>query len=118
VTIDGLGVQIDASTHEAALARLSPGDRVLLIEEPTNRKTSLAVLLADERRVPLGYLPDLLTEDFHRLGPLSPKDCTVIQVNGPDAPPHMRLLLELSIPNAQRFEFFSGPRWQLMTSDS
>jgi hypothetical protein len=54
----------------------------------------------------------VLTEDYARLARLAEVQARVVRVNGADAPPHLRLVVELSARPPLTFEFFISNRWQ------
>lgn len=113
-TVDGVARQVTGVELEAVLASLRPGDGLELVLEPSNVYNPRAVIVTDRSRTPLGYLPDLLTEGFGRLTKTAPVTARVVRVNGPDAPAHLRLVVELTAPANDEFEFFSGRGWQML----
>jgi hypothetical protein len=112
ITINGRPTTVTRPDLEDALGALHAGDELRLINEPDNPSNSAAVLVATHSNIPVGYVPNLLVEDLHRLQQVAPVNVTVDVVNGPDAPWHMRLLARLSAQNIDNFEFFKGDRWQ------
>ena len=68
--------------------------------------------MCDEAGTPLGYVPDLLLEHLATMRATAPVAVTVEHVNGPEAPPHLRLLarLEGSVPPG--YEPMSGAGWE------
>lgn len=62
----------------------------------------------------LGWVPDYLVDHVRDLRTLNGHDpeVTVEHVNGPAAPPHMRLLCRLSAPWPVGYQPFSGPEFQ------
>jgi len=113
-TVDGVAREVTSAELEVALTSLQVGDDLELVMEPSNRYNPRAVVVLDRSRIPLGYLPDLMTEGFGRLSQAASVAARVVRVNGPDAPAHLRLVVELSAQVTDEFEFFSGPRWQVM----
>ncbi len=113
-TVDGLTRRVTRAELEAALGSLAAGDGLTLIEEPANSYNSRAVIVASSFRTPLGYLPDLLTEGVGRLSQSVAVTARVVRVNGPDAPAHLRLMMELSARAPDDFEFFAGRQWQTL----
>jgi hypothetical protein len=97
---------------EQAFSTLGPGSPLRLEDEPENAHNSEAVLTVSGGGVPVGYVPDLLVHDLHRLEEITSVRATVAHVNGPEAPSHMRLLVNLAADDAGDFEFFTGPRWE------
>lgn len=107
----GRHVQVTRAQVEHALAHLKPGDELLLAAEPGNPRNVLALMVIGSG-VPVGYLPDLLTEDVHELVRRASVTVVVEHVNGPDAPWHLRLLARLRAAPVGDFRFFTGERWQ------
>jgi|BarGraIncu00222A_1022003.scaffolds.fasta_scaffold05883_5 hypothetical protein len=96
---------------EEELSRLHPGDRLLLADEPHNPFNPRAILTTTAADFPLGWVPDLLVEDLHRVGERSSIDVRVQQVNDPEAGWHLRLLVQLTAPVPEGFEVFQGDHW-------
>lgn len=108
--------QIDPSDHEAALAGLETGEALTILEEPNNEYDPLATLVATEEGTPLGYVPRELcrgVQELARNGNLSLK---VLKSNGPGAPDHLRLLVQLHAESVEENPFDSGD-WAYDTSD-
>jgi hypothetical protein len=95
----------------AALGLLRPGDPLQLARDRQNRFNKLAVMVVGSS-VPVGWVPDLLLEDLHRLMERAAITASVEHVNGPDAPVHLRLLVRLTAVPAGDFRFFTGHRWE------
>jgi hypothetical protein len=112
--LDGRAVQVTSEQAEAALAALSPGDVLGIAREPGNEVNSLALMVLAERVMPVGWIPNLLLEDVHRLMAEADVSVAVEHVNGPDAPRHLRLLAQLSATGAGDFRFFAGEKWELL----
>lgn len=89
--VDGVARLVTGVELEATLASLRPGDGLALVLEPNNLHNPRAVIVTDRARTLLGYLPDLLTEGYHRLSQTVRVTARVVRVNGPDAPAHLRL---------------------------
>ena len=68
-----------------------------LVAEPNNQHNPQALhLAANGKRV--GWVPDYLLSEIHGyLDTNRPMSIAVVQANGPDAPPHMRLLCRLTV---------------------
>ncbi len=96
---------------EHALAELQPGAELSLAPEPTNAKNPEAIMVV-AGRTPVGYVPDLLVHDLHRLMEITRVTASVIRVNPSDAPAHLRMLAELRAFGTGDFEFFQDDRWQ------
>lgn len=107
------GTRYAGSSVEEALSGLQRGSPLRLIDEPDNPVTDRAVIVAGGSQR-IGWVPDLLVDELHRLQEVTSVEADVVQVNGPSAPPHLRVLAELRAVGAQDFEFFAGPRWQLL----
>jgi hypothetical protein len=115
--LGGQRVPVTREQVEDALARLSHGDELLLAAEPGNPRNPLALMVIGSG-VPVGYLPDLLTEDVCDLIRRANITVTVEHVNGSSAPWHLRLMACLRANPAGDFRFFTGERWQLLASAS
>lgn len=114
ITLGGRPTVVTRPELEAALGALNVGDELRLIDEPDNPSNSAAVLVATDSNVPVGYVPNLLVEDLHRLQELATVRVHVDVINGPDAPWHMRLLARLSAHDVDGFGFFQGDQWQTL----
>ncbi|MCR6492724.1 hypothetical protein [Cellulomonas sp. P24] len=107
---DGVPHPVTAGQIGDVLDGLVPGAPLALVPEPTNANNPEAILVV-AGEVPVGYVPDLLVRDLHRLREVTQVHASVIRVNGPDAPSHLRVLAELAAERAHGFEFFQDPRW-------
>ena len=108
--MNGAPREVSADQIESALGKLVPGSALALVPEPTNTHNPEAILVvADD--IPLGYVPDLLAHDLHRLRAIAHPRTTVFQVNAPDAPSHLRVLVKLEADQVGGFQFFQGARW-------
>jgi hypothetical protein len=67
---------------------------------------------------PVGWIPNLMLEDIHRLLSKTTVTFTADHVNGPSAPWHLRLLALLTGRNAGRFKFFAGAKWELLAESN
>lgn len=114
-TLGGREVNITRNQLEASLNSLRPGEILQLIPEPTNPKNHHAVVVADSKGVPLGYLPDIFTDDLAHLDPQG-VTCTVEIINGPTAPWQMRLVAKLRCVVPPGFQFFATSSWQTLAS--
>jgi hypothetical protein len=117
-TLNGFPVQVTRDEVEAALAGLHRGDRLEIIPEPENEKNPQAIVVMGSPRVPVGWVPNLLVEDLHRLMQRARINATVEHVNGPDAPAHLRLLACLRGAPASGFRFFTGEKWEPLADDA
>lgn len=100
------------ATVEERLRRLSKGDSLVLIPQPANPVNRRALLTADIDTVPLGWIPDLLLDYVHAVRDTNSYELHVQQINGPQAPIHLRLLVRLSGRVPPGFRAFSGGPWE------
>lgn len=110
----GREIWVTREQVEGALARLKPGDQLMLAQEPGNRINPLALMVVGTE-VPVGWVPDLLVDDLQHLMRSVHVQALVEHVNGPDAPWHMRLLVRLRAAPAGDFRFFTGEQWTPLT---
>jgi len=84
--------------HEEVLAGLSPGDELIMRDEPDNPYDDRAVLLDAEANRPVGWIPSYMLDEVHkhRQG-IDPVRVFVERVNGPGTPAHLRLLCRLRV---------------------
>jgi hypothetical protein len=111
-TLNGNTIEVTNDQVQQALAGLQRGDPLRIVPEPMNIKNPQAMIVMGSSTVPIGWVPDLLVADLNRLLASAATSLTVAQVNGPDAPPHMRLLARLSATPAGDFRFFADPLWE------
>jgi hypothetical protein len=109
--LNGKEIRVSVEQVEAALRGLSPGDLLDLAAEPENQKNRLAIMVTAPSLVPVGWVPDLLLDDLHRLLENANVTVSVEHANGPDAPSHIRLLVRLTASLTDDFRFFSGDCW-------
>lgn len=105
----GAPLTVDGAQQERALATLHPGDALGLLPEPGNPSSPLATLIT-ARGVPVGYVPEVLTAGIRQLGDSA--RVRVLRVNGPDAPPHLRLVVELQARVPDGFSFDPSGDWE------
>jgi len=105
------GIRHRDERNQAQISALRQGDRLILEEDPTNEANCLAVKVLNGQRVHLGFVPDPLAEFVCRALPSDP-EMFVVQANGPETPPHLRLLVRLegSLPAGERA--FQGTDWE------
>lgn len=115
--LDGQEIRVTRQQVDAALEQLAPGDNLALAAEPGNPVNPLAIMVVGAG-VPVGWVPDLLAEDMHRLIRSADVTVTAEHVNGPDAPWHLRLLARLRASPAGRYRFFTGERWAPLADES
>jgi hypothetical protein len=109
---DGRELRVTREDVESTLASLTAGAALNLVHEPLNEKNPRAIIVAGPRAIPVGWVPDLLVEDMHRLMASAEVSVTADHINGSDAPSHMRLLARLTARPAAGFRFFTGSKWE------
>jgi hypothetical protein len=114
--LGGREIRVTRKQVEDALSRLSQGDVLGLTGEPENPVNPEA-LLVTATSVPVGWVPDLLVGDLHRLMTRATVTVTVEHANGSDAPWHLRLLARLRASPAAGFQFFAGETWQPLSGE-
>jgi hypothetical protein len=102
----------DPAVRDAVLARLRPGDILKLRDEPSNPVNPRAILVSQADEVDLGWVPNMLVEYLHEVRESGHETVRVRHVNGPSAPVHMRLLVELRGKVAPGYRPFGGPEWE------
>lgn len=112
--LDGRPVQVDRNQVEAALSALRSGNPLGIAQEPGNPINKLALMVMADSVTPVGWIPNLMLEDMHRLLSRAKVTVTADHVNGPSAPWHLRLLALLTGHDAGQFQFFSGEKWELL----
>ena len=108
--IDGCTVVTSEAEHERALQSLAPGDTVSVVAEEDNRVDSEAALVTASG-TPIGWVPRLLAPSFRRLLAFGPVELSVVRRNGPESPPHLRLVLELDSVAPSGFTFDPVGDW-------
>lgn len=93
-----------------AMSHIRSGDVVTFRPEPENPTDDLAVHVCS-REVPLGWVLRLLCPAVHAAMTTAPMTGRVVRVNGPEVPPHMRLLVELRGRVPADWDFFADPTW-------
>lgn len=96
-----------------ALDALTPGDRLTLIDEPTNAEDARALLVAEGAGLTLAWVPSVLLPYVHTVRATAEPSLTVLGTNGPDVPPAYRLLVNLRGTAAPGYRPFDGPEWML-----
>ncbi|HEX3785438.1 MAG TPA: HIRAN domain-containing protein [Pseudonocardiaceae bacterium] len=107
--VHGLRYQDGALTR---VARLQPGEKLSVRPEPDNPVNKRAVLVTTDDEQVLGWVPDVLVEYVQHILIVAPPVVDVRQVNGDDAPPNLRLLVELSGHVSVDYAPFAGPEWE------
>jgi HIRAN domain len=95
-----------------ALPELVAGQSLELRSDPANPVNPHAVHVCTVAGRPLGYVPDLLLEHIRRTETTGPTRLSVEHVNGPEAPPHLRLLVRLEGRVPPGYEPMTGPGWE------
>lgn len=108
--INGVSRSVTESVHEQALASLAPGTPVELLPQDNN-EYDVCATLATSSNVPLGWVPRVLSSSVRELLGHGPVVATVVRVNGPGSPAHLRLVLDLDVPAPEGFEFDRAGRW-------
>lgn len=108
--LNGVRRTVSTDTLERALGGLEAGSPVELIAEPDNPYNSEAIVVVADG-TPIGYVPDLLVHDLHRLLPRGDHDARVMRVNPPDAPSHLRVVVQVAGTTEPGFRFFEDERW-------
>ncbi|MBF6671393.1 hypothetical protein [Glutamicibacter sp. FBE19] len=103
-------VSSDRSQLETALEGLAAGDQLYLVPDADNGVNANAQLIVTDAGLPIGFLPDLFTEDFERLDRDDIR-CEAVVVNNSASPWHMRVLARLMCKVPENFTFFSSASW-------
>ena len=103
----------DAVERESVLSEIVPGDRLRLTDEPMNEKNSRAILTTTKSNIDVGWVPDMLLDYVHTVKDHGTSEVTVVHKNGPDAPNHMRLLVEIRGTVSPSYVPFGGPKWEV-----
>ncbi len=101
------------SRVSAALASLTPGTRLSLVDEPTNQEDARALLVAEGTGVILAWVPSVLLSYVHAVRSFAEPSLTVVGTNGVDVPPAYRLLVNLRGTAPEGYRPFDGPEWTL-----
>jgi hypothetical protein len=112
--LDGQPIEVTSEQVEAALTALRPGDPLKIAHEPGNKWNPLALMVMAQAVTPVGWIPNLMLDDMHRLMTQADVTVTAVHINGPDAPSHLRLLARLTARGAGEFRFFTGEKWNLL----
>lgn len=102
--------------HERAIRNLQSGDRLGHRIESGNETNSQATILSSPDDVPLGYVPDVLVRGVRSVIDRGEDiEFRILRVNGPDAPPHLRLLVHMTVRSDQR-DVFDEADWNFAAS--
>jgi hypothetical protein len=94
------------------LPPLRPGEALTVLPEPTNPVNPEAVLVCSAVGERLGYVPDMLLDHLHVVARAGEFELAVEHVNGPEAPPHLRLLARLEGMAPPGYRPMTGPGWE------
>lgn len=97
--------------NEGRLPPLVPGCEVQLGDEPANPKNPLAVQVVVGGAA-IGWVPDLLLDYVREVRDFGDARVTVQHVNGPEAPPHLRVLLRMQGVLPAGRNPMTGPAWE------
>jgi hypothetical protein len=106
-----VGAEIGFDRLDAALAGLAPGMRLQVNLDAKNVVNRAARRVLDAEGTPLGWIPDVLLSHLAPT-PSDPINVRVAQVNGADAPWHLRLLIDLDVHVRPPTPIFSTPEWR------
>lgn len=109
---DGNNIRLSADALEAHLSALRPGDPLRVLDQPDNDYNPKAILTTTVTDQPLGWVPDLLVDEVHRIPNRGSVNVTAQVVNGPEAGWHLRLLAHMEAVVPQDFRVFDGPKWE------
>ncbi|MCZ2813643.1 hypothetical protein O2W15_19620 [Modestobacter sp. VKM Ac-2979] len=114
LVLEGRERIVDVANLETHLAALRHGDPLQLVREPQNPANAQAVMAVTAGGFPLGWVPNLLLDDLYEFcgGEPETADVVVQQVNGPDAPSHLRLLARLTTESSSGYQPFTGASWE------
>jgi hypothetical protein len=70
---------------DKCLSTLRAGDALRLVDEPSNHVNPRAILATTTGYFPLGWVPDLLVDEIHRIPERDKVTVTLQAVNGPEA---------------------------------
>ena len=113
--ISGIPTLVDARTLEDAFSRLHVGDRLEILPEEGNEIDEHALMVVSSG-VPLGWVPRFLAPSVRRLLSEGRVFATVMRVNGPSAPTHLRLALEMNAPAPVGFSFDPEGSWEPLST--
>lgn len=99
------GVRHGVSPDDAAaFSSLRVGVELTLTPQPDNPVNRRALLITAHDGAALGWAPDLLLDYLHTVRRSGPHRLEVRRINGPEIPPHLRLVVRLSgsVPSGYR----------------
>jgi hypothetical protein len=115
---------------EAAVERLTPHERLLIVPEPDNAYNPRALLLLREDRTPVGYVPDYLANELAEAqDPRSPPNAassvgvraevlSAERVNHPPAAPIYTVLCRYTCSAELGARLFRSERYQPLSPDA
>ncbi|WP_212732935.1 hypothetical protein, partial [Vibrio cholerae] len=109
--IDGTDASVTEYQHELALGSLTPGMQVELVPQENN-KYDICATLVTSSSIPLGWVPRVLSASVRELLEHGAVSTTVVRINGPDSPAHLRLVLDLDLPAPEGFLFDRDGLWE------
>ncbi|SDG12063.1 hypothetical protein [Pseudonocardia oroxyli] len=95
-----------------AMPVLVRGDELGVVPDRTNRFNPAAQSVTTAGGQPLGYVPDMLLEHLGAMQSAGPVRLAVEHVNGPEAPPHLRVLARLTGTVPPGYRPMAGPGWE------
>lgn len=99
--------------HHGQLPFLRRGDPLAFCDEPDNDYNVAAIAVSTLHGRKLGYVPDLLLEHLNVIrSTQTPVSLKVEHVNGPEAPAHLRLLVQLTGAGPAGYRAMTGPGWE------
>lgn len=105
------GIRYLSEEAQQRVGELRQGQRLQLLQEPTNAVNARALLVADGDQSPLGYVPDPLVEFVHEVKNDARHKVTVERANGAEVGYHFRLLVRIKGRIAPGTQPFSGREW-------
>jgi hypothetical protein len=97
---------------EQRFALLRRGEPLALVDEPDNPWNKRAILVSARDGQRLGWVPDLLLDYVHTVRDWSAPALVIEHVNGPEVPPHLRLLVRLEGRVPVGYQPYAGPSWE------
>jgi hypothetical protein len=94
------------------IARLAAGDNLRLVHESDNKVNPRAVLVSDLDGQRLGWVPNPLLDYVHAVRDQGEPTVSVVRANGPEAGPHLRLLVRLAEVVPVGYVPFAGADWE------
>ena len=108
--VRGVSYAIRQHGTEAVADSMQTGDRLTLVDDPTNEANPRALLLEASDGARIGWVPDLLVDYAHQVRS-GGGFVELLQNNGPAAPWHTRLLVRMSGRVVPSTAVFTGGVW-------